>query len=127
MMRVVEAIPDYARRVCRVEVLILLAIAFLLSEKVLFHSEADSEDSTAYLKFRPSKLSRSIQPESDNHPKDPSSSIHNGVFLEHVPGELHGRRILAESPPVAPNPDPSNNGQSLDGINYVPPQCRRMR
>ncbi|KAG6542603.1 hypothetical protein Mapa_016074 [Marchantia paleacea] len=125
MMRVVEAIPDYARRVCRLEVLILLAIAFLLSEKGLFHSEADSEDSTAYLKLRPSKLPRSLQPSSVNHPKDPSSLIHDSVFLEDVPGEVHGRIILAESAsgpmatgsdaivvaqsPGSPNP-PSHNG-----------------
>ncbi|BBN04503.1 hypothetical protein MPTK1_3g05230 [Marchantia polymorpha subsp. ruderalis] len=97
MMRVVEAIPDYGRRVCRLELLILLAIAFLLSEKGLFPSEADSEDRTADLKLQPSKGCRPLRPESFHHPEDSSSLSHMAVFLEDVPGELHGRRILADS------------------------------
>ncbi|BFI29712.1 hypothetical protein MPTK2_3g05160 [Marchantia polymorpha subsp. ruderalis] len=125
MMRVVEAIPDYGRRVCRLELLILLAITFSLSERGLFPSEAYSEDSTADLKLQPSKGCRSLRPKSFHHLEDPSSLIHMDVIVEKFPSELHGRRILAESasssmdtssdvlvagqgPPVSPNPPPSN-------------------
>ncbi|BBN04508.1 hypothetical protein MPTK1_3g05290 [Marchantia polymorpha subsp. ruderalis] len=77
MMRVVEAIPDYGRRVCRLELLILLAIAFLLLERGLFRSEADSEDSTADLKVR--FHSRAVGPFETFSPKYVDSRFHGPV------------------------------------------------